>query len=92
MQGSPISRLSTDGWAFTLYGGTAAAPFIHALDTRHVSAVCIDIPWRSQPSDIWRYRLRTDGEGRLIVRGPRGRTLLAVDRQSFRVVSSVRNP
>jgi hypothetical protein len=92
MQGTPISRLSSRGWAYTLYGGTSAAPFIHALDTRHVSAVCIDIPWKYQPSKIWSYRLRSDGEGRLIVLGPHGRTLLAVDRQSFRVLSFVRNP
>src|SRR5256885_11352861 len=81
MQGSPISRLSSKGWAYTLYGGSSAPPFIHALDTRHVSAVCIDIPWKYQPPGIWSYRLPTDGEGRLLVRGPHGRTLLAVDRQ-----------
>ena len=60
--------------------------------TRHVSAVCINMPWKSQPQKIWNYRLRTDGEGNLVVRGPRGRALVTVDRQSFRVLSSVRNP
>jgi hypothetical protein len=92
MSGTAITRLSTNGWAYTLYGGSSALPFIHALDTRHVSAVCINMPWKYQPGKIWSYRIRTDGEGNLVVRGPRGRALVTVDRQSFRVLSSVRNP
>ena len=92
MSGTAITRLSTGGWAYTLYGGSSSVPFIHALDTRHVSAVCINMPWKSQPQKIWNYRLRTDGEGNLVVRGPRGRALVTVDRQSFRVLSSVRDP
>jgi hypothetical protein len=92
MSGTAITRLSTNGWAYTLYGGSSALPFIHALDTRHVSAVCINMPWKYQPEKIWSYRIRTDGEGNLVVRGPRGRALVTVDRQSFRVLSSVRNP
>jgi len=50
------------------------------------------MPWKYQPGKIWNYRLRTDGDGHLVVRGPRGRALVTVDRQSFRVLSSVRNP
>lgn len=92
MQGMPVSRLSTDGWAYTLYANTGRAPFIHALDTRHVSAVCIDLPWRSDPANIWSFRVRKDAEGDLVVRGPHGRTLAAIDRHTFRVLSSVRNP
>lgn len=92
MSGTAITRLSTDGWAYTLYGGSSSLPFIHALDTRHVSAVCINMPWKSQPDDIWRYRLRMDGDGYLVVRGPRGRALVTIDRHSFRVLSSVSNP
>jgi hypothetical protein len=91
MQGSPVSRLNRDGWAFTLYGG-AARPFIHALDTRHVEAVCIDMPWKTGPKKLFDYRLRIDGDGHLVVRGPRGRALVIVDRKSFRVLSSVRRP
>ena len=92
MSGTAITRLSSDGWAYTLYGGSSSLPFIHALDTRHVSAVCINMPWKYQPDKIWSYRLRTDGDGHLVVRGPHGRALVTVDRQSFRVLSSVRNP
>jgi hypothetical protein len=35
-------------------------------------------------------RLREDG--RLVVRGPNGRTLAVVDHKTFRVLSSVRDP
>ena len=92
MSGTAITRLSTDGWAYTLYGGSSSLPFIHALDTRHVSAVCINMPWKYQPQDIWNYRLRRDGDGHLVVRGPHGRALVTIDRHSFRVLSSVSNP
>jgi hypothetical protein len=92
MQGMPITRTSADGWAYTLYGATEAKPFIHALDTRAVAAVCINLPWKYQPDTIWNYRLRTDGDGHLVVRGPRGRALAVIDRTTFRVLSSVKDP
>lgn len=91
MQGMPMARTWKDGWAYTLYGASAR-PFIHALDTRGVDAVCINMPWRTSPSDMSTYRLRTDGDGHLVVRGPRGRALVVVDRHSFRILSSVRTP
>lgn len=93
MRGLPVTRVtSRDGsWAYTLYGG-ADRPFIHALDLRHGIARCIDMPWRNDPKGLLRYRLRLDGAGRLVVRGPRGRTLAVVDRSSLRVLSSVANP
>ena len=91
MQGYPISRAAPhQGWVYTLYGGGDHA-FIHALDTAHVRAVCIDLPWK-QPHRLFEFRLRSDGEGHLVVRGPRGRTLAVVDRTALRVLSSVRNP
>jgi hypothetical protein len=91
MQGSPISRTWKDGWAYTLYGGNAR-PFIHALNTRRVEAVCIDMPWKSSPQRVFDFRVRTDRDGHLVVRGPRGRVLVVVDRHSFRILSSVANP
>jgi hypothetical protein len=91
MQGSPISRTWKDGWAYTLYGGNAR-PFIHALNTRRVEAVCIDMPWKSSPQRVFDFRVRTDRDGHLVVRGPRGRALVVVDRHSFRILSSVPNP
>ena len=92
MEGWPISRANRDGWAFTLYGGFGGTPFIHALDTRHAEAVCIDLPWGSEPTNIWNDRLHWDAAGHLVVRGPRGRVLVTVDRKNLRVLSFVRNP
>lgn len=94
MQGWPVSRAtSRDGtWAYTLYGGTAHHLFIHALDTRNATAICIDLPWKQQPKRFFEFRLRLDGNGRLVVRGPHGRSLAVVDRSGHRLVSSVRNP
>lgn len=91
MQGLPISRTWKDGWAYTLYGGNAR-PFIHALNTRGLEAVCIDMPWSGSPQRIFDFRLRTDGNGRLVVRGPHGRPLVVIDRQSFKILSAVKNP
>jgi hypothetical protein len=79
MEGQPLSRVSRDGWAYTLYGG-AGRPFIHALDTRHVEAVCVDLPWKSSPKRIYEYRLSWDRAGRLVVRGRNGHILLTVRR------------
>jgi len=93
MQGAPISRVtSQDGsWAYTLYGGPQKT-FIHALDTLNAGAVCIDLPWKTQPKRLYEFRIRRAGDGRLIVRGPRGRTLAVVNQDNLHVVSAVRDP
>jgi hypothetical protein len=78
MEGWPISRASRGGWAYTLYGG-GVKPFIHALDTRNVEAVCIDLPWKASPKRIYEWRLRFDGE-KLVVRSRHGRPLVTLDR------------
>jgi hypothetical protein len=90
MHGSAITRTSKGGWAYTLYGAGPTRPFIHALDTRKVAAVCIDLPWKTSPQHIFDYRLRADGDGHLVVRGPRGRTLAVIDRHDFRVLRAVK--
>ena len=93
MQGAPISRVtSPDGsWAYTLYGGPDET-FIHALDTLHAGAVCIDLPWKTQPKRLYEFRIRRAGDDRLVVRGPRGRTLAVVNQRNLHVVSAVRDP
>jgi hypothetical protein len=93
MQGAPISRVTShDGsWAYTLYGGPHET-FIHALDTLNAGAVCIDLPWKTQPKRLYEFRIRRAGDGRLIVRGPRGRTLAVVNQDNLHVVSAVRDP
>ncbi len=91
MRGLPIARTWKDSWAYTLYGASAR-PFIHALDTNGITAVCINLPWKSSPERIWDYRLKVDGDGHLVVRGPNGRALAVIDRQTFRIISAVQNP
>jgi len=93
MQGAPISRVTSGdrSWAYTLYGGSDKT-FIHALDTMHAGAVCVDLPWKSQPKHLFEFRIRRAGDGRLVVRGPRGRTLAVVDQNNLHVVSAVRVP
>jgi hypothetical protein len=91
MTGSPVSRTWRDGWAYTLYGGNAR-PFIHALNTRGGEAVCINMPWKSSPKRLFDFRLRSDGDGHVVVRGPNGRSLVIIDRKTFRIVSAVKNP
>ena len=92
MVGMPISRVNREGWAFTLYGGAGGRPFIHALDTRHVAAVCIDLPWKRDPRLLYNFRLRWDRSGHLVVRGVHGRPLVTIDRGDLRVLSFVREP
>ncbi len=86
MRGSPITRVaSTDGrFAYTLYDGAGATPFVHALDTRARTARCIDLPGLDA-AYVSRLRLTLGGDGsRLTVR--RGREVEAViDTRSYRV-------
>jgi hypothetical protein len=46
MTGIPVSRvMSADGrWAYTFYMRPSGVPFVHALDTSGLRAVCIDLP------------------------------------------------
>jgi hypothetical protein len=82
MQGTPVTRVqSPDGrWAYTLYAGEE--PFIHALDTAHRTAACIDLP-KSLGDDIGAMRLRLDG-GKLAVVNAGARVALA-NTQTFAV-------
>ncbi len=85
MRGAPLSRaMSADGrWAYTLYDGAGGTPFIHALDTSHRTARCIDLESLAGRNDLWRLRLRFAG-GTVTVRGPHG-AVLAVDSRTFDV-------
>ena len=91
MQGMPVSRTWKEGWAYTLYGGNSR-PFIHALNTKGIEAVCIDMPWTTSPKDLFNFRLRTNKDGNLVVRSQFGRTLVVIDRHTFKILSFVKNP
>jgi hypothetical protein len=91
MRGIPMARAWKADWAYTLYGANNR-PFIHALNTRGVEAVCIFLPWQGTPQDMFHFRLRIDADGHLVVRGPKGRALVVIDTDSFQILSAVKNP
>lgn len=95
MRGAPITRvLSADGrWAYTLYDGGGAAPFVHALDTSTGIAHCIDLTTNlGGTNDLWSLRF-TRGPGSQISLGTSGRNVAVIDTATF-VVSepAVRAP
>jgi hypothetical protein len=85
MTGQPVTRAeSRDGaWAYTLYGRTNKGPFVHALDTVHRRAFCVDLPWHSTPRWLGQARLHVSG-GRLELRVGR-RTMATMDTHTFEV-------
>ena len=87
MRGNPLSRaMSSNGrWAYTLYDGAGATPFVHALDTVARSARCIDLDGVPPGTDLWQLRLGIDIAGdRLVVRN-RATPLLLIDLRTLRV-------
>ncbi|MEA2449050.1 MAG: hypothetical protein QOG63_982 [Thermoleophilaceae bacterium] len=85
MRGYPLTRvMSHDGaWAYTLYQGGSGHPFVHALDTAHRRAVCIDLP--AFTSGYGPERLRLSGDGAtLTVLGSR-KPYALIDTASFAV-------
>lgn len=68
MSGSPVARVvAPDGtWVYTLYSHFGGEPFVHALDTVHASARCLDIEWHGNQNLLWSARLRL-GDGKLSV-------------------------
>lgn len=84
MAGQPVTRaMSRDStWAYTLYSKYVANGFVHALDTRHRAAVCIDLPW-NVPGNV-RMTLSADGR-QLVLRQPAIGRLAVIDTKTFRV-------
>lgn len=63
MAGYPLSRItSRDGsWVYTLYQRSdGGKPFVHALDARHRTAVCLDLAWHGSQNDLWQTKLALD--------------------------------
>jgi hypothetical protein len=86
MQGYPLARASAQGggWAFTLYRKDAGHAFVHALDTRNRTAVCIDLPWRIGAAAT--VRMGMSG-ARLVLRQPAVGTLATIDTRTMRVTA-----
>ena len=83
MYGVPVTRTSSpDGqWAYTLYD-SAKHPFVHALDTKHRTAVCIDL---DRGRTLWGATLGLNGPS-LDVTGRGGRLLARIDTRTHEVV------
>jgi hypothetical protein len=84
MAGYPLARaVARDGsWVYTLYQDDAQpTPFVHALDTVHGLAVCVDLPWRYATQDaVWKLRLSVGGDPRVLaLRWSDGRAFGTVD-------------
>ncbi|MEA2244017.1 MAG: hypothetical protein QOD24_3573, partial [Solirubrobacteraceae bacterium] len=87
MSGFPVTRAtSRDGrWAYTLYARPDGSPFVHALDTRDRTAVCIDLDGPAfAGGDAYGLRLAIAGGARLDVRR-KGRPVATVGTATFRV-------
>jgi hypothetical protein len=87
MRGNPLSRtMSSNGrWAYTLYDGAGARPFVHALDTVARSARCIDLDGVPSGTDLWQLRLGIDGAGKRLVVRDRATPLVLIDLRTLRV-------
>ena len=94
MYGSPWSRVwsSAGARAYTFYANPNGTAFVHALDTAHRVAYCIDLPWQSSLPALTAVRLSlAEGGRRLVLSTPRAGRLAVVDTTSWKV-SSFRKP
>jgi hypothetical protein len=87
MTGIAVTRTeSRDGaWAYTLYTRQAKHPFVHALDTVHRRAFCVDLPWDSATSWAGGARMRMGADGRTLEMLYRGRVRARMDTKTFEV-------
>jgi hypothetical protein len=86
MNGQPITRTGNQaGWAYTLYQRFGKPPFVHALDTVHRRAFCVDVPWRNSASWIASVRMRV--RGRTLVLRRDGQVMARMDTKTLKVSS-----
>jgi hypothetical protein len=86
MTGIPINRVMSAGgrWAYTLYLRPSGVPFIHALDTTHQQAVCIDLRPLADVDISSAHLVLLPGGATLQV-DTGGVSRVAIDTQTFRV-------
>src|SRR5438128_1501296 len=73
-------------WVYTLYHRGNGKPFIHALNTGQRFAVCIDLPWRARPNEVWNARLALSRDGRRLIVRSGAAVVATVDTKTFRVL------
>jgi hypothetical protein len=88
MQGAPMTRAATrdGGWAYTLYARQSGKPFVHALDTRHRTAFCVDLPWNADQAALSNVRMYVAGN-RIVLRQRAVGRLAVIDAGTFHVVA-----
>jgi hypothetical protein len=87
MAGMPVTRAKgSPGLALTLYAKADGTAFVHALDTRHGTASCIDLPWTGLSESLWKVRLGIGG-GMLHLSQPGLGRLATVDLSTLTVHS-----
>jgi hypothetical protein len=86
MTGIAVNRVMSAGgrWAYTLYMRPSGVPFIHALDTTHHTAVCIDLRPLAN-SDISNGHLILVPGGRTLRVENDGASPVSIDTRTFRV-------
>lgn len=94
MTGLPVTRvMSPDSrWAYTLYIRPSGAPFIHALDTVGVRAVCVDLPAALANADLGNASLRLGAGGTMIRVTADGITQALVNARTFAVTPVALTP
>ena len=90
MTGSPVARATTrDGrWAYTLYTRGNGTAFVHALDTVHLAAVCVDLPWRDWGRWSVGMWVSRDGRRLHLQRLGNGGKTVVLDTRAWRVRSA----
>jgi DNA-binding beta-propeller fold protein YncE len=88
MQGYAVTqRAGPDGWVYTLYQGAEGA-FVHALDTAHGGAFCIDLPDTETEDKAevarWGLALEPRGSSLYAANGETGK-LFEIDLEEFAV-------
>lgn len=90
MAGFPVSRvMSPDGrWAYTLYFRPSDVPFVHALDTVGLRAVCIDLP-SVGAGDVASDRLRLGPGATVLGVTSAGTVQAAINTRTFAIDSAL---
>lgn len=84
MNGQALTRTGNPaGWAYTLYMRPGKTPFVHALDTAHRRAFCVDLPWRHSDDWIQSVKMRVRGTKLVLLRD--GAVIARMDTKSLKV-------
>jgi hypothetical protein len=84
MNGQAVTRAGTpNGWAYTLYMRPGKKPFVHALDTVHRRAFCVDLPWHN--SDQWIQTVKMRVRGGMLELRRDGNMIARMDRKTLKV-------